>query len=207
MRAIRNPATITNRKDEIKWLKSLPYDKYLKSNHWQKKRKAAVKRAKCRCQLCNKTGKLFTHHRTYERLGQERNEDLFVLCGPCHDKFHDVLPKFEDRECPIPESDESFFISATEGYASRMGRLSRVAQWLNDHWSPSFAKYVYHIKDRKGTLYVYWRMPHEEWQREVIDKAWHEVHECRVIHIWNGEASEHEEGEAPMPYLVNQMGW
>ena len=30
------------------------------------------------------------HHRTYDRLGHEEAADLVVLCGSCHDRFHDA---------------------------------------------------------------------------------------------------------------------
>lgn len=66
------------------------YSEYLKSEHWQKTRKRALSRAKYKCQLCgNKNEKLNVHHNTYENLGNEKNEDLIVLCESCHSKFHD----------------------------------------------------------------------------------------------------------------------
>lgn len=33
---------------------------------------------------------LDVHHRTYERLGQEQEYDLTVLCHRCHSLFHSV---------------------------------------------------------------------------------------------------------------------
>lgn len=72
--------------------KTQSYTEYLKSDHWKKTRKKALKRAKNRCQLCNKKSKLQVHHRTYKNKGKEKNEDLIVLCNDCHAKFHDKLP-------------------------------------------------------------------------------------------------------------------
>jgi len=31
------------------------------------------------------------HHRTYDRLGQERLADLMPLCRPCHDRAHQIM--------------------------------------------------------------------------------------------------------------------
>ena len=69
-------------------LRNLPYSEYLKSEHWQSLRKARLKWAKHKCQLCNKGGVLDLHHRTYENLGNEEWKDIIVLCRPCHSKHH-----------------------------------------------------------------------------------------------------------------------
>lgn len=65
------------------------YSEYLRTDHWQSQRKAALKRAEFRCQVCNSGDKqLDVHHRTYERLGVEIPADLIVLCNDCHTLFH-----------------------------------------------------------------------------------------------------------------------
>lgn len=66
----------------------LPYSEYLESEHWKEKRAKARERANGRCQICNGDGELHTHHRTYERIGHERDDDLIVLCKRCHELFH-----------------------------------------------------------------------------------------------------------------------
>lgn len=67
------------------------YAEYLKSPEWWERRTAAVKRAAGRCQLCNGASHLNVHHRTYERVGCERPEDLTVLCRQCHERFHGIV--------------------------------------------------------------------------------------------------------------------
>jgi hypothetical protein len=64
------------------------YREYLQSSSWLEKRKAAIARAEGRCQLCNSTSQLQVHHRTYERVGDERPQDLVTLCDSCHYWFH-----------------------------------------------------------------------------------------------------------------------
>jgi len=66
------------------------YYEYLKSPEWNKKRKAKIKEAGGRCQLCNTKGKLSVHHRTYDRVYNEILTDLIALCDNCHKKFHDI---------------------------------------------------------------------------------------------------------------------
>jgi hypothetical protein len=66
---------------------------------------ASLKRARARdlkrrldmagycCQLCDRSGRdvqLDVHHRTYENYGQEKLEDLIVLCRRCHAHHHSV---------------------------------------------------------------------------------------------------------------------
>lgn len=67
---------------------SAEYVAYLRSEHWLNMRKAALLRAEYRCQVCNGTKNLEVHHRTYERLGEERPADLTVLCHRCHRVHH-----------------------------------------------------------------------------------------------------------------------
>ena len=78
-------------------LRAMPYRDFLSSIYWGIIRDYALYRAKYSCALCHKTHGLQVHHRTYEHRGSEYNhlEDLIVLCGNCHAKFHDKLPAGE----------------------------------------------------------------------------------------------------------------
>ncbi|MHC4181118.1 MAG: hypothetical protein ACYSWU_26775 [Planctomycetota bacterium] len=68
---------------------ALPYSEYLKTHHWQRCRKRALKIAGWRCQVCNASDcELHVHHRTYERLGKEWETDVVCLCESCHSLFH-----------------------------------------------------------------------------------------------------------------------
>jgi len=46
-----------------------------------------------KCGICNATSDLHVHHKTYENIGKESDEDLIVLCKSCHYKFHTKLAK------------------------------------------------------------------------------------------------------------------
>lgn len=61
---------------------------YLRSDHWRRVREFALEDAENRCAVCNSGFSLDVHHRTYERLGNERPRDVLVLCRTCHDIFH-----------------------------------------------------------------------------------------------------------------------
>lgn len=74
--------------DYIQKLKEMPYKEYLETDHWKSKRKRALKRANYKCQLCSSKESLQVHHNTYKNRGNEKDEDLIVLCENCHSKYH-----------------------------------------------------------------------------------------------------------------------
>jgi len=58
-------------------LRALPYKEYLQTPHWKHLRQDKVRAAGHKCQLCNRGSVTFNvHHRTYDRLGEELDEDL-----------------------------------------------------------------------------------------------------------------------------------
>ena len=69
-------------------LTSMPYGTaYLKTSHWQTMRRLALEHYGSTCVLCNQTP-VQVHHRTYDRRGRERLDDLIVLCDKCHREHH-----------------------------------------------------------------------------------------------------------------------
>jgi len=71
-------------------LRAMPYKEYLRTPHWKCRREEKLHAAGRRCQVCNRSSvPLEVHHRTYERLGEELDGDLTVLCRDCHSTFHE----------------------------------------------------------------------------------------------------------------------
>jgi 5-methylcytosine-specific restriction endonuclease McrA len=66
----------------------MEYQDYLKSEHWQKTRKATLPDRNYQCENCGRRGAPHVHHLTYTNLGAERPEDLEVLCRACHIEKH-----------------------------------------------------------------------------------------------------------------------
>lgn len=70
------------------------YEGYLNSQTWKNIRYAKLVSVDFKCEACNygeyefQEGPIDVHHKTYERLGDERMSDLEVLCRPCHEKRH-----------------------------------------------------------------------------------------------------------------------
>lgn len=69
-------------------LKTMPYQKYLRTRHWGDLRLRVVRRSRGRCEQCDVKGPLEVHHLTYERRGHERMSDLIALCRSCHEAVH-----------------------------------------------------------------------------------------------------------------------
>lgn len=65
------------------------YRKRISSKAWRDLRRRLIASADFRCALCATKvcdwSKLEIHHKTYDRLGRERDSDLEVLCKQCHE--------------------------------------------------------------------------------------------------------------------------
>jgi 5-methylcytosine-specific restriction endonuclease McrA len=77
------------------YLRTMPYQEYLQTPEWKAIREKKLKESGFRCQLCNQSGELNVHHRTYERRGNEELQDLIVLCRGCHETFHGIMAEPE----------------------------------------------------------------------------------------------------------------
>ena len=78
-------------------LRAMSYSDYLKTVAWSLKREEKIAEAGTSCQRCGlkyadlkEQGRtpLNVHHLTYVRLGDERLDDLAVLCRLCHKRQH-----------------------------------------------------------------------------------------------------------------------
>ena len=66
--------------------------KYREEPEWQVRRVQALTRAGYKCQTCSRRDTtLDVHHNCYQNYGDERPEDLVVLCRSCHQKFHGIV--------------------------------------------------------------------------------------------------------------------
>ena len=67
------------------------YREYIHSKEWQAKASNIKRIRGYTCELCGASGHgivLHAHHKTYERLGDELESDIMVLCSSCHMAFH-----------------------------------------------------------------------------------------------------------------------
>jgi hypothetical protein len=74
-------------------LRAMPHQQYLGTPEWRRCRDRALVRARWRCTWpdCREDQNLAVHHLSYERLGEERDDDLRVLCARHHSMRHETL--------------------------------------------------------------------------------------------------------------------
>lgn len=76
---------------KVKELKNMPYDEYLKTDHWQEVRKRKLKQVGYKCQRCGVDNiALEVHHIHYRGRGKELLKHLLVLCRNCHENEHGI---------------------------------------------------------------------------------------------------------------------
>jgi len=97
----------------------LKYIRYINSKAWIIIRGLAIERAGGKCQRCGRKEELRVHHLNYERLGQENDEDLLVVCSRCH---NDIEFTKRDSFCSPIEVLKSIKITEIE-YQEYKGRL------------------------------------------------------------------------------------
>ena len=89
-----------SRKEKLRKLKKKDwwawYNLYLNSRKWQKIRARIIQRRLFRCEQCGSRKQLEVHHLTYKRVGgNEKDDDLEVLCRSCHKIEHLRKKAFE----------------------------------------------------------------------------------------------------------------
>jgi 5-methylcytosine-specific restriction endonuclease McrA len=66
--------------------------KYREQPEWKQRRRQALTRAGHQCQTCGTSDTtLDVHHNSYENYGDEKPQDLVVLCRACHELFHGIV--------------------------------------------------------------------------------------------------------------------
>jgi 5-methylcytosine-specific restriction endonuclease McrA len=68
------------------WRRRVFYLEYLNSDAWRSIRAQVIHRDRGRCR-CGADGS-DVHHLTYQNLGNEKLEDLILLCRECHQTEH-----------------------------------------------------------------------------------------------------------------------
>lgn len=69
-------------------MQNVEYETYIASDAWRERAALLIVARGERCERCGRADSLGVHHLTYERLGEERDDDLLVLCVRCHAGQH-----------------------------------------------------------------------------------------------------------------------
>ncbi len=94
------------------------YAEYIRSAKWKQRARAALVRAKNKCERCGLSkwsGRLEVHHRTYEHFKSEPPEDLEVVCKKCHDQAD--VERLNNR---LLEISDKLYEARLDGWASKV---------------------------------------------------------------------------------------
>ena len=72
----------------IKWANNGPRHLYDRSTEWKTRRALRIEGAGNKCEKCGNSKGLDAHHLNYDNFGNEKYEDLKILCKLCHTEFH-----------------------------------------------------------------------------------------------------------------------
>lgn len=107
------------------------YDNYINSKEWQNRRKELfAKRGKI-CERCGSDRRIHVHHGTYKNLGSELENELFILCKPCHVEYHSINKKptiastLKFIKHKIKRSSKKKKVSSVTENQKRLNRLNR----------------------------------------------------------------------------------
>lgn len=64
------------------------HDRFIRSKRWIDRRDRYFSEHPKKCARCDTQKRIHLHHKTYERVGAELNEDLTPLCELCHSIVH-----------------------------------------------------------------------------------------------------------------------
>lgn len=77
---------------------SAEYDEYIHSERWRKRCERVYKKRGRRCERCGRNDRpLQMHHKNYDRLGAELDDDLLIVCKDCHPKADAERVEWEAR--------------------------------------------------------------------------------------------------------------
>ena len=85
----------TKEKWSLMELRTMDYNRYLKTGHWKRRRIEYYKTHEKICFCCEKESYVL-HHCSYKNRGKEKDEDLIPLCEECHNSIHDLIVQEKD---------------------------------------------------------------------------------------------------------------
>lgn len=78
---------------------SVEYDEYMQSERWRARKRRLFKARGYVCEMCGASGiPLDVHHKNYDHLGHELDDDLLIVCREeCHPKADQERIEWEAR--------------------------------------------------------------------------------------------------------------
>lgn len=69
----------------------------MQSDKWRKRKHRLFEKRGYACEMCGARGPVDVHHKNYDRLGAELDDDLLIVCKDCHPKADAERVEWEAR--------------------------------------------------------------------------------------------------------------
>lgn len=76
---------------------SAEYTAYMQSGKWHNRKRHLFQKRGYKCEMCGGGGPFDIHHKNYDRLGHELDDDLLIVCRDCHPKADTERVEWEAR--------------------------------------------------------------------------------------------------------------
>lgn len=107
----------------------MDYYAYIKSSRWFARRSRFIKETNAHdCYVCFSGEKLHLHHKTYKRLGKERNEDLVLLCKLCHMELHRYYNRVKKKGISLFEASEKYICRKKKKFQDLLDAFDKAFQ-------------------------------------------------------------------------------
>ena len=113
------------------------YSDYLKTEHWKKKKQSFLATVKRECMICSRKENLHVHHITYKNIGDERNNQLALLCKTCHFSAHEQGFEKLNEIRELRKIQRKLDIK----------RIKKGKKWVEDKGFDDIEKYAKHLKE------------------------------------------------------------
>ena len=78
-----------NRCQQLSRDRKQEHEAYMQSDEWKRIRNKVLERDRFLCQACLSSPATQVHHMTYKNIGQEFAWELYSVCKPCHERYHE----------------------------------------------------------------------------------------------------------------------
>ena len=131
------------------------YRQYIKSEDWKDRKISYIEKYWDNCNICKRKWK-HLHHRNYDRVWEELDSDLILLCANCHKSIHfkkerknfyktpldKKYMKFREERVRLYRSPEKKYKNNRLEYQKRLKKLAKEDEFLKSNlWNNFIEKY------------------------------------------------------------------
>ena len=148
------------------------YVEYINSKHWENfKREYSSKNKIDRCYLCSRKLKEYHfHHTNYENVGNEKANDVRVVCPSCHRIYHDnnkrkLIELVEkERYRPYSDTQKAPYIVKWEKFVGINKQITKILSYCQRHGKDFKKEHVIAMIQKAMKMYN---------AKDAVDRKWY----------------------------------